>query len=167
MSKPLLALICAMDNNRLIGNDNKLPWHLPGDLALFKQTTMAKPIIMGRKTFDSIGRALPGRQNIVITSNPDWEAEGCEVASSIDQALDLVKNEAIVMLIGGASLYRQTIDKADILYLTIIDGEFAGDTWFPEFNLHEWVVETSDFYPADVKNSNSFSFVKYVREKIE
>jgi len=164
MAKPLLSLICAMDKNRLIGNNNELPWHLPADLALFKKNTLGKPIIMGRKTFDSIGRPLPGRQNIVITSNPDWSSEGCDVAASIDQALALVKNAEEVMLIGGASLYRQTIARADILYLTLINHVYVGDTWFPDFDQQQWTIAEETFYDANEKNSHSFSFIKYIRE---
>ena len=154
-----------MDKNRLIGNNNQLPWHLPADLALFKKTTLGKPIIMGRKTFDSIGKALPGRQNIVITSNQSWTAEGCDIANSIDQAVDLAGDSAEIMLIGGASLYQQTIDRAACLYLTLINGEFSGDTWFPEINQRQWWVETETFFEADHRNQHSFSFVKFIREK--
>lgn len=165
MARPLLSLICAMDKNRLIGNNNGLPWHLPADLALFKKNTLGKPIIMGRKTFDSIGYPLPGRQNIVITKNPDWRAKGCDTANSVDQALELVKNADEAMLIGGSSLYQQTIEIADMLYLTLINHAYYGDTWFPEFDLDRWIVVEKNFYDADQNNSNSFTFVKYIREK--
>ncbi len=165
MAKSLLSLICAMDKNRLIGNNNKLPWHLPADLALFKRNTLGKPIIMGRKTFDSIGRPLPGRQNIVITSNPDWQAEGCDIANSVDQALALVKNAEEAMLIGGASLYQQTIERADMLYLTLIDHTFNGDTWFPEFDPKQWTIAEKAFFDSNGTNSHPFSFIKYIREK--
>lgn len=165
MPKPLLSLVCAMDKNRLIGNNNELPWHLPADLALFKQTTLGKPIIMGRKTFDSIGKALPGRQNIVITSNQSWDADGCDIANSIDQAIDLAGDCVEVMLIGGASLYQQTIQQAANLYLTLIEGEFSGDTWFPEIDKKLWKVETEVFFEADHKNEYSFSFIKFIRDK--
>lgn len=120
---------------------------------------------MGRKTFDSIGRALPGRQNIVITSNPDWSAAGCDLANSIEQALALVEASDEVMLIGGASLYKQTLGQADILYLTLINHEFSGDTWFPEIDLKIWKMESESLFPADEKNSHSFSFVKFIRDK--
>ena len=165
MARPLLSLICAMDKNRLIGNNNGLPWHLPADLALFKKNTLGKPIIMGRKTFDSIGYPLPGRQNIVITKNPDWRAKGCDTANSVDQALELVKNADEAMLIGGSSLYQQTIEIADMLYLTLINHAYYGDTWFPEFDFDRWIVVEKNFYDADQNNSNSFTFVKYIREK--
>lgn len=165
MPEPQISLVCAMDKNRLIGNNNQLPWHLPADLALFKKTTLGKPVIMGRKTFDSIGKALPGRQNIVITSNQGWTAEGCDIAHSIDQAVELAGDSAEIMLIGGASLYQQSIARAACLYLTIINGEFSGDTWFPEIDQRQWRVETEKFFEADHKNQHSFSFIKFIREK--
>ena len=165
MARPLLSIICAMDKNRLIGNNNQLPWHLPADLALFKKNTLGKPIIMGRKTFDSLGRPLPGRQNIVVTSKPDWSAEGCVTANTIDQALALAKDADEVMLIGGASLYKQTIEIADILYLTIINDVFSGDTWFPEFDSQQWTIAEETFFDLNETNLHSFSFIKYIREK--
>ena len=153
-----------MDSNRLIGNNNSLPWHLPADLAFFKATTMGKPVIMGRKTFASIGKALPGRQNIVVTRDCNFDAPDCEVASSIDAAITLVDDTEEVMLIGGASLYQQTIDVADIIYLTLIHHEFKGDTWFPEINPDFWKLVSQDDFEADEKNSFAYSLVKYVRE---
>ena len=109
-----LSLVVAMDENRLIGNDNQLPWHLPADLAFFKSTTMGKPIIMGRKTFDSIGRPLPGRRNIIITRNPDFSADGCEIVNDIDSALDRCSDQDELMLIGGASLYEQILTQVNM-----------------------------------------------------
>ena len=153
-----------MDSNRLIGKNNTLPWHLPADLAFFKQTTMSKPIIMGRKTFTSIGKALPGRQNIVVTRDSNFDAPNCEVAAGIDHALNLVKDSKEVMLIGGASLYEQTIDRADIIYLTLIHHEFTGDTWFPEIDPECWKLASRDDFNADEKNQFPYSFVKYSRE---
>ncbi len=164
MNRPLLSLITAMDSNRLIGNNNSLPWHLPADLAFFKATTMGKPVIMGRKTFASIGKALPGRQNIVVTRDCNFDAPDCEVASSIDAAITLVDDTEEVMLIGGASLYQQTIDVADIIYLTLIHHEFKGDTWFPEINPEFWELVSQDDFEADEKNPFAYSLVKYVRE---
>lgn len=164
MNRPLLSLITAMDSNRLIGNNNSLPWHLPADLAFFKATTMGKPVIMGRKTFASIGKALPGRQNIVVTRDCNFDAPDCEVAGSIDTAITLVDDTEEVMLIGGASLYQQTIDVADIIYLTLIHHEFKGDTWFPEINPEFWELVSQDDFEADEKNPFAYSLVKYVRE---
>jgi dihydrofolate reductase len=153
-----------MDSNRLIGKNNSLPWHLPADLAFFKATTMGKPIIMGRKTFASIGKALPGRQNIVVTRDCNFDAPDCEVASSIDAAIAIVDDTEEVMLIGGASLYQQTIDVADIIYLTLIHHEFKGDTWFPEINPEFWKLVSQDDFEADEKNPFAYSLVKYLRE---
>ena len=164
MNKPLLSLITATDSNRLIGKNNALPWHLPADLAFFKQTTMGKPIIMGRKTFTSIGKALPGRKNIVVTRNSNFEAPNCELSVSIDHAIALVEESVEVMLIGGASLYEQAIERADIIYLTLIHHEFEGDTWFPEIDKNNWnLVSREDFDPNEV-NRFAYSFVKYTRE---
>jgi len=164
LNKPLLSLITAMDSNRLIGKSNTLPWHLPADLAFFKATTMGKPVIMGRKTFASIGKALPGRQNIVVTRDNNFYAPNCEVASSIDAAITRVDDSEEVMLIGGASLYEQTIHTADIIYLTLIHHEFEGDTWFPEINPEYWKLVSRDDFDTDEKNPFAYSLVKYVRE---
>jgi dihydrofolate reductase len=152
-----------MDSNRVIGKNNSLPWHLPADLAYFKQTTMGKPIIMGRKTFDSIGKALPGRKNIVLTRDSNFEAPDCEIATDIDQAMSKVDGSLEVMLIGGASLYEQTIHSADIIYLTLIHHEFNGDTWFPEINPINWKLESRDDFERDEKNQFAYSFLKYLR----
>ncbi|MFT5657384.1 MAG: dihydrofolate reductase [Gammaproteobacteria bacterium] len=165
MTNPLLSLIWAMDENRLIGNNNELPWRLPADLAFFKRTTMGKPIIMGRKTFDSIGKALPGRQNIIITRDKGFTALGCDIANSIDEAMSLVAdNTEEVMLIGGASLYQQTLEQANILYLTKIHHEFSGDTWFPEIDMTFWSQVYREDFEADEKNLYPYSFMKYLRE---
>jgi len=163
VSRPLLSLITAMDSNRVIGKNNSLPWHLPADLAYFKQTTMGKPVIMGRKTFDSIGKALPGRKNIVLTRDNNFEAPDCEIATDIDQAMSKVDGSLEVMLIGGASLYEQTIHSADIIYLTLIHHEFNGDTWFPEINPKYWELESRNDFEPDEKNQFAYSFLKYLR----
>ena len=165
MTKPLLSLIWAMDENRLIGNNNQLPWHLPADLAFFKRTTIGKPIIMGRKTFDSIGRPLPGRQNIIITRDKTFTAKGCDIANSVDQALSLVADQTEeAMLIGGASLYLQTLDQADVLYLTQIQHAFTGDTWFPAIDMTQWSEVYRENFEADESNPYPYSFMKYLRE---
>jgi dihydrofolate reductase len=159
-----LSLIVAMDENRLIGSANQLPWHLPADLAFFKRTTMGKPIVMGRKTFESIGRALPGRRNIVITRNPQFSAEGCEVVDAIDVALASCSDHDELMLIGGASLYQQTMEQVSCMYITRIYHGFSGDTWFPEFDTARWTIENQQDFDADQRNPFAYSFVKYVRE---
>ena len=162
--KPRLSLVSAMDSNRLIGEANALPWRLPADLAFFKRTTMGKPIIMGRKTYTSIGKALPGRQNIVVTGNAGFNAPGCDIAGSIEQAMALAASAEEVMLIGGASLYEQTIDCADSIYLTLIHHTFSGDTWFPEIRPEEWVTVSKHNFEADDKNHYPYSFIKLVRD---
>ena len=159
-----LSLIVAMDENRLIGNANQLPWHLPADLAFFKRTTMGKPIVMGRKTFESIGRALPGRRNIVITRNPHFSAAGCEVVDAIDAALASCSDQDELMLIGGASLYQQTMEQVSCMYITRIYHCFSGDTWFPEFDPARWTIENQQDFDADQRNPFAYSFVKYVQE---
>lgn len=159
-----LSLIAAMDENRLIGSDNTLPWHLPADLAFFKRTTMGKPIVMGRKTYDSIGKPLPGRRNIVVSRNPNLHLPGCDVAVSVEQAMGLCRQDMEVMLIGGASLYAQTIDRAEALYITLIHARFTGDTWFPDFDSAVWKTRFRQDFEADHNNDYAYSFLKYVRE---
>ncbi|MBT3567035.1 MAG: dihydrofolate reductase [Porticoccus sp.] len=140
--KMRLSLIVAMANNRTIGLNNTLPWHLPGDLKYFKSITMGKPIVMGRKTFDSIGKPLPGRLNIVITRNTNWSFSGVEVASSLDQAKNIVslmdESMSEIMVIGGSEIYNTAIDQADRLYITRVQASFEGDTFFPLFDEEIW-----------------------------
>ena len=162
MSEIKLALIAAMARNRVIGRDNAMPWHLPEDLSYFKATTLGKPIVMGRKTFDSLGRPLPGRTNIVVSRQPDLRLEGAQVFASIDAALDAARQQAQadrvdeVMVIGGDNLYRQTLERADRIYLTRIESEPEGDAWFPAFDEQAWAVVSEravaagDGYPAHV-----------------
>mgnify|MGYP002639425562 CR=1 FL=1 len=158
-----LSIISAMDENRLIGRDNALPWHLPADLAFFKKNTLNKPILMGRKTYESIGRPLPGRRNIIISRDELYKVEGCDSATSIAQALDMVKNQPEAMLIGGASLYQQTLEIAEKLYITFIHDTFEGDAWFPEIDQNIWVESSRVSHDADEKNPHNYSFVTYSR----
>lgn len=160
-----LSIISAMDENRLIGRDNALPWQLPADLVFFKKTTMGKPIIMGRKTFESIGKPLPGRRNIIISRDPGYQAEGCDSSQSIDAALALVDDQPEAMLIGGAMLYQQTMGIADHLYITEIHEKFEGDAWFPEINPAHWQETWREDHAADERNLYAFTFVKYRRIK--
>ncbi len=160
----LLSLIVAMDNNRLIGSNNALPWHLPADLAFFKRTTMGKPIVMGRKTYESIGKPLPGRRNIVVTRNRNYRAPGCDIVAGVDEAMQLCEPVPEIMLIGGASLYQQSIERANYLYITQIHHSFDGDTWFPEFDERLWSIESRDDFDPDENNLHPYSFVKFVRE---
>ena len=159
-----LSLIVAMDENQLIGCNNGLPWHLPADLAYFRRTTMGKPIVMGRKTFESIGKPLPGRRNIIVTRDENFGAAGCEVTHGIDETLQLCEGEAETMLIGGASLYEQALGLATRLYVTRIHHGFTGDTWFPRFDAVEWRLEDRQDFEADRNNRYSYSFIKFIRE---
>lgn len=135
---PLLSLIAAMARNRAIGRDNRLPWHLPDDLKRFRRLTMGAPVIMGRKTYDSIGRPLPGRRNIVVTRQPDAAWSGCTVAHSLDEAIALARDAEEQFVMGGAELYRLALPRADRLYLTLIDADCAGDAYFPEIDMSAW-----------------------------
>lgn len=160
-----LALIVACAENRVIGRNNELPWHLPQDLQYFKRVTMGKPIIMGRKTFESIGRPLPGRANIVVTRNPDYQAEGIEVVYNLSEALSraaeltAAANVDEAMLIGGAELYRQGIGMADRLYLTEVNAEVEGDAYFPVFDRNAWQEVSREDFSADDKNPYNYSFL--------
>lgn len=161
VKKPIISLVCAMANNRVIGKDNDMPWHMPADLKHFKQTTMGKPIVMGRKTFESIGKPLPGRQNVVISRNQDYKPEGVDVVSSIADAIELLSNENEIMITGGGHIYQQTIDQADRLYLTFIDLTTEGDAFFPEFK-HLTLKEVErEAHQPDEKNKYPYEFVTY------
>lgn len=155
-----ISLIVAKSKNSVIGKNNQLPWHLPADLKHFKQITLGKPIIMGRKTFDSIGKPLPGRRNIIISRDKKLLIEGCDVFHSIDDALNAVKHESEVMIIGGANLYAQTIARATYIYVTLIDAEMEGDTFFPELN-QQWKLVSDEKFPADEKNTYPYCFQIY------
>lgn len=158
----MISLIAAMDNNRLIGKDNDLPWHLPADLQHFKSVTMSKPILMGRKTYDSIGRPLPGRQNIVLTRD-DIEIDGVTVVHSIDEAVSAAGDAKELMVIGGSSIYELVMPKVQRMYLSFIDGEFDGDAWFPAFDESEWNIIDSSMRAPDEKNAYACRFVTYAR----
>jgi dihydrofolate reductase len=149
--------------NRVIGKENAMPWHLPADFAWFKRHTLNKPILMGRKTFESIGRPLPFRQNIVITQNKSWQAEGVEVVHSIEQGLKKASKADEVMIIGGASIYEACLELADCLYLTFIDAKIEGDAYFPDWG-EGWQQIHIEKRKADDKNAHDMEFV--ILEKI-
>lgn len=155
----LISAIVAMSDNRVIGHHNKLPWHLPADLQHFKKITLKKPILMGRKTFESIGRPLPERLNIVITRDKNFSAAGIDVTHSIEEALTLVKNHEEVFIIGGAELFNQTLMRVQRLYLTLIHQHFEGDTFFPELDKKEWREVAREDHEADEKNKWAYSFL--------
>ena len=160
----IISLIAALDKNQLIGADNGMPWHLPADFKHFKEITMGKPVVMGRKTFESIGKPLPGRHNIVISRN-GFSADGITSVNSIDAALKSVSDVDEVMVIGGANIYRQMIDKADRMYLTHVDAECKGDAWFPEFDAASWNIINELFIKKDEKNNYNFNIISYKRNR--
>ncbi len=158
----MISLIVAHDKHRVIGFENKMPWHLPGELQYFKDTTMGKPMIMGRKTFESIGRPLPGRKNIIVTRNKEYHHEGIEVASSLEEAIEIAGNVEEVMIIGGEEIFKQSLPIANRLYITQIDNEFEGDTYFPIYG-EEWsLISCSE--PVDSNKGYTFRYCIYEKE---
>lgn len=159
--EPTLSLIAAMSRSRVIGHNNRLPWRLPADLQHFKQLTLGKAMIMGRKTWESLPGLLPGRRHIVVTRNPDYQATGAEVAHSLAEAISLVGDEAEAMLIGGADLYAQALPIAQRLYLTEIDVDVEGDAFFPPFSRDDWRELCRERHQPDEKNPYPYQFVTY------
>ena len=174
----MISMIAAMGKNRVIGKDNKMPWHLPADLQWFKSTTMNSPIVMGRKTYESIGRPLPGRLNIVLSRDPELTIEGCEVVNSAEQAIQLAQADIAksnqdadnkdpdsqtkakeIFITGGAYLYELFLPKAKRLYLTLIDEVFEGDTYFADYEAFDWEELTRQDFQADDKNPHDYAFV--------
>ena len=164
-----LTIVVAVADNGVIGHNNTLPWHLPADLAHFKRITMGKPILMGRKTHESIGRALPGRLNIVLTTQPDYLAEDCRVVHSVDEAVALVEDEGgdEIMVIGGARLYQEVLPRADVVYLTRVHGEVDGDTLFPKMTMDDWQETAKEKREANAGNAYACTFVTLVRRVFE
>ena len=154
----MLSLIVATTQNRVIGKNNQMPWHLPADLAWFRQQTTGKPIIMGRKTFESIGRPLPKRTNIVLSRQP-FEQQGTIWQPSLKSAVDFCQDFAEIMLIGGGQLFQQALPQADRLYLTQIQTELDGDTFFPELNWNEWKIKFEQYRAADENNAYDCRFL--------
>jgi dihydrofolate reductase len=150
----IVSLLVAASENNVIGKDNQLPWHLPNDLKYFKNLTWGMPILMGRKTFDSIGKPLPGRKSIVITRNKDWQEEGVAVVHSIEEAIQKAESFGVkeIFVIGGAEIFKTSLTTADRLYLTRIHHPFDGDVYFPKVSPDEWELTSSRFCEADEKN---------------
>jgi len=159
----VISLIVAVSKNNVIGSDNKLLWHLPADLKHFKAITSNHTIIMGRKTYESIGRALPNRRNIIVTRQEDFNAPGCEIIHQLQDAIDLCEGEPEVFIIGGGEIYRQSIHAADKIYITRVYKEFEGDATFPDFSLSEWKLNSYQKFHADEKNMFEYSFSEYER----
>ena len=155
-----ISLIAAIDKDKVIGWNNQLPWYLPEDLRRFKKITMGKPIIMGRKTFDSLGRPLPGRKNIIITRDKSFSADGCLVTNSVEDALAIADNVKEVMIIGGAEIYKLFLPIADKIYFTRIHEKsyYFGDAHFPNFNEDEWIIVKSEDHRTKSKKKNHFPY---------
>jgi dihydrofolate reductase len=163
----IISLIVAMDEKRGIGKAGKLPWRLSSDLKNFRELTMGHHLIVGRKTFESIGKPLPGRQMIVVSRDRGFKPEGCLVAGSVQDALNIAQEhgETELFVIGGAEIYSQTLQAADRLYLTQVHAEVDADTFFPELNFGEWNPVDSSFQLADDKNEYAFTFTVLIRKR--
>jgi dihydrofolate reductase len=160
---PLVSLIVAAAANDVIGVDNRLPWHLPQDLRRFRAITLGKPIVMGRRTHESIGRPLPGRRNIVLSRRPGYAAEGCEAVAGLDAALALAGDAEEVMVIGGAALYREALPLAGRIYLTRLHRAFVGDTRFPSLDNADWRAVQREDFPADGERELGYSYLTLER----
>ena len=158
-----LSLIVAMARNRVIGADGKIPWHLPGELKLFKELTMGHHIIMGRKTWESIGRLLPGRTTVVVTRRRGFEVPGAIVAHSVKEAIAAARGDEEVFVIGGAEIFREALPLADRVYLTTVQAEVAGDTFMPAFEGAGWREESSRSFPADERNRYGYALTVHER----
>jgi len=162
-----IAMIAAMDKKHAIGIDNKLPWRLPDDLQHFKQLTLNKTIVMGRKTWESLPGLLPNRRHVVISRNKNYQAEGAKVVTSIEQAIDSVPQDQQVMVVGGANLYEQFLPIADTLYLTLVDTEVTGDAFFPTWDANQWQEIDRQTHDADDRHLYAFDFVEYKKVKTD
>ncbi len=161
--RPLISLIVAMAQNGVIGRSNALPWRLPEDLKHFKAYTLGKPILMGRKTFESIGRPLPGRDNLVLTRDPRWHAEGVTAVHSVEEALERTRDSEELVAIGGAEIYRLLLPLAHRIYLTHVHADVPGDTFFPAFDPAQWDDVEYRTHPADERHAYPVTFVTLER----
>jgi len=159
------SLVVAMAANRVIGRDNALPWRLPADLAHFKQVTMGHPIVMGRRTYQSIGKPLPGRKNIVVTRDRAFQAPGCTVVPSLDAAWKAAGDAEEVCVIGGTSLFEETLPIADVIHLTEVEAEVPGDTYFPEFDRSQWREKEIARQPADARHAYPIRILELERKR--
>ena len=159
----IVSIVVAISENHVIGKDNKLLWYLPNDLKHFKDITAGHTVIMGRKTYESVGKPLPNRRNIVITRQ-NITIEGCEVVNSIEAALALCSDEAEVFIVGGAEIYRQSLHLTDRIYLTIVHKQFDGDSYFPEIEANEWKETAREDYEPDIKNNLPYSFITFEQQ---
>lgn len=154
----MLSIIVAVADNGVIGSGNQLPWRLPDDLKRFKALSLGKPIVMGRKTFDSIGRPLPGRLNIVISRRPGLEIAGCTVVTSIDEAIAAAQPAPEIVIVGGADIYRQVLPRVQIIHLTRVHATVEGDAVFPKLQEHEWREVAKEYHACDERHAHAFTF---------
>jgi dihydrofolate reductase len=154
----MLSIIVAVADNGVIGSGNQLPWRLPDDLKRFKALSLGKPIVMGRKTFDSIGRPLPGRLNIVISRQPGLQIPGCRVVTSLDEAIAAAQPATEIVIIGGADIYRQILSQVQTIHLTRVHAQVAGDVMFPELQDGQWREVAKEYHPADDRHAHAFTF---------
>lgn len=161
----MITLVVAMADNGIIGKDGDLPWHLPDDLKHFKAVTLGKPVIMGRRTWAEVGRPLPGRRNIVITRQDDFEAPGAEVVNSLDAALAKVADQPDIMIIGGGQIYREAMPRADQIWRTLVHAEVEGDTFFPQTDWSEWTVAEEKPHLADERHAYAMTFQRLLRKR--
>lgn len=158
------SIVVAVAENGVIGNGNQLPWHLPDDLRRFKELTMGKPMVMGRKTYESIGRPLPGRTSIVVTRQQDLRIDGCIVVNSLAAALDASGEAPEVVIIGGAELFRHALPSVDLIHLTRVHASVPGDTFFPELDPQQWTEVTLARHAADDRHAHAFSCIEMARK---
>lgn len=161
----MLTIIAAIAENNALGKDNQLIWHLPADLRRFKKVTQGHAVIMGRKTFESLGKPLPNRTNIIITKQKDYQKEDCIVVNSLEEALQCTKDDNNPFILGGAQIYRQALDFADVLDLTIVHHEFDADAYFPEIDKNTWTEVSREHHLKDEQNPYDYSFVKYEKSE--
>ncbi|HSM29272.1 MAG TPA: type 3 dihydrofolate reductase [Woeseiaceae bacterium] len=159
-----ISLVVAASKNNVIGRDRGLPWHLPDDLRHFKRLTVGKPVIMGRRTFESIGRPLPDRRNIVMTRDANYAADGCDVVTSVEEALDAAQGAGEVMVIGGGQVYRDFLPHADRVYLTRVQADVEGDTYFRDIDRIRWRLVSSEHHDADEKHAYAFDLMEFERQ---
>jgi dihydrofolate reductase len=160
------SLVVAVARNGVIGRDNALPWRLPADLAHFKRVTMGHPVVMGRRTHESIGKALPGRKNIVVTRSSGYQAPGCTVVNSLDEAWQAAAGADEVCVIGGTTLFEETLPVADVIHLTEVEADVEGDTWFPPFDRSEWNEKEIARHPADERNAYPVRILELTRKRV-
>lgn len=161
----MITIIAAVGRNRALGKDNDLIWHLPADLRRFKSLTRGHHVIMGRKTFESLGKPLPKRTNIVVSRNPHYRAEGCIVVTSLEKALEIAQTDPKPFILGGAEIYKQALSVADLMDLTFVHEDFEADAFFPEFDPGEWEMTSREDFHKDEENVYDYSFVQYKKRK--